>query len=319
MKPPYDITPQILKLTAGISEKLGEVNARFLEKPSPVLRKRNKIKTIHSSLQIEGNSLTEEQITALLENKRVMGPEKDIREVLNALDVYDKIGTFSPFSVSSFRKAHKILMKGLDEDAGRFRTKSVGIVQGREVAHIGPPAENIPHLVKDLFHYLKKDEDPILIKSCVFHYEIEFIHPFADGNGRIGRLWQTVILMNKYPVFEYLPVESLISKTQEDYYHALVQSDRTASSTPFIEYLLHVVDLALQDLLRYRGKKLTTKERLEYLSGLHIKDFSRKDYLNIFKNISTSTASRDLKKGVEMGLLRVSGSKNKTKYSIIKK
>ncbi len=319
MKPPYDITPQILKLTAGISEKLGEVNARFLEKPSPVLRKRNKIKTIHSSLQIEGNSLTEEQITALFENKRVIGPEKDIREVLNALEVYDKIGSFSPFSISSFRKAHKILMKGLVEDAGRFRTKSVGIVHGREVTHMAPPAKNIPYLVKDLFQYLKNNEDPVLIKSCVFHYETEFIHPFTDGNGRMGRLWQTVILMSKYPVFEYLPFESLISKTQEDYYQALMQSDRAANSTPFIEYLLHVVNLALQDLLRNPVKKPTTKERLEYLLELNIKDFSRKDYVNIFKNISTSTASRDLKKGVEMGLLQVSGSKNKTKYSIIKK
>ena len=316
MKPPYNITPKILKTITGISEKLGEVKAYYLDKASPNLRKRNKIKTIHSSLKMEGNTLSEEQITALLENKRVIGPKKDILEVLNAIEVYDKIHTFSPYSLQSFKKAHKLLMTGLVDNAGVFRKQSVGIVHGKEIAHIAPPAENVVYLMKDLFEYVKNDEDPVLIKSCVFHYEMEFIHPFVDGNGRMGRLWQTVILMNKYPVFEYLPFENLISKTQTDYYKALATSDQTGNSTPFIEYLLNVIDGSLEELLKFRGKKLTSTERLEYIKNMGLKEFSRKDYMDIFKHISTSTASRDLKKGVERGILKVSGEKNKTKYTL---
>ena len=316
MRPPYNITTKILKVTTSISEKLGEVKAYYLDKPSPHLRKQNKIKTIHSSLKIEGNTLSEEQITALLENKRVIGPKKDILEVLNAIEVYEKINTFQAVSVNSFKKAHKLLMNGLVENAGEFRKESVGIVHGKEIAHIAPPAENVLYLMKDLFNYIKNDEDPILIKSCVFHYEMEFIHPFIDGNGRMGRLWQTVILMGKYSVFEYLPFESLISKTQEDYYKALVKSDQIANSTPFIEYLLGVIDNSLSELLKFSGKKLTSVERLEYIINIGINEFSRKDYMEIFKNISSSTASRDLKKGVEMGSLKVLGEKNNTKYTL---
>jgi Fic family protein len=316
MKPPYTITGRILQITTSISEKLGEVKAYYLDKPSPQLRKQNKVKTIHSSLKIEGNTLSEEQITALLENKRVIGPKKDILEVLNAIEVYEKINTFSPFSIKSFKKAHQLLMNGLIKNAGEFRKENVGIVHGDKIAHIAPPAENVLYLMNDLFEYIKKDEDPILIKSCVFHYEMEFIHPFMDGNGRMGRLWQTVILMDKYPVFEYLPFESLISKTQEEYYKVLVQSDHTANSTPFIEYLLSVIDNSLEELLKFSGKKLTSAERLEYIKNIGISEFSRKEYMAIFKNISTSTASRDLKSGVEKGILKVSGEKNKTRYRL---
>ena len=319
MKPPYEITGTILKLTTSISEKLGEVKALFLDKPSPNLRKQNKIKTIHSSLQIEGNSLSEEQITALLENKRVIGPKKDILEVHNAIEVYDKISKFSAFSVKSFKKAHKLLMSGLIENAGEFRKKSVAIVHGKEVAHIAPPADNMPYLINDLFDYLKKDEDPLLIKSCVFHYEMVFIHPFPDGNGRMARLWQTVILMHKYPVFEYLPFESLISQTQNDYYKALILSDKTTSATPLIEYLLKVIDDSLTELLYINVKKLNAKERLEYIADIDLNEFSRKDYMKIFKNISTATASRDLKKGVDEGILKIHGDKNQTRYTLLNK
>ena len=315
MKPPYTITARILELTTNISEKLGEVKAHFLDKPPPDLRKQNKVKIIHSSLKIEGNTLSEEHITALLEKNRVVGPKKDILEVLNAIEVYEKISTFSPFSTNSFISAHGLLMNGLLNQPGKFRNESVGIVHGKELAHIAPPAKNVPYLMNDLFAYIKNNEDPILIKSCVFHYEMEFIHPFVDGNGRIGRLWQTVILMNKYPVFEYLPFESLISKTQDDYYKALALSDQTANSTPFIEYLLNVIDNSLSELLRSNVKKLTIKDRLEYISNLGITEFSRKDYMNIFRTISSSTASRDLKKGVNEGILEVKGEKNKTKYT----
>ena len=319
MKPPYDITTVILNYVSSISEKLGEVKAYYLDKPSPRLRKQNKIKTIHSSLKIEGNTLSEDQITAILEDRIVIGPQKDISEVVNAISVYDIIDTFSPFSVRSFKKAHKLLMNGLLDDAGLFRKKGVGIMHGNKLAHVAPPAANVPFLMKNLFDYLKNDNDPLLIESCVFHYETEFIHPFSDGNGRMGRLWQTVILMKEYPVFEYLPFESLISKTQEKYYNALVKSDSLGSSTPFIEYMLKVIDNSLSELLQFRGRKLTMNERLQYIIDAGLDDFSRKDYMDIFKNISSATASRDLKTGIKMGLFTASGEKNKTKYKLKRK
>ena len=237
MTPPYELTPKILNLIVSVSEKLGEINATFLDKPSPSLRKQHKIKTIHSSLKIEGNTLTEDQITALLENKKVLGPKKDIQEVLNAIDVYENINTFDFASEKSFLKAHKSLLKNLIEDAGSYRKQGVGIVKGTSIEHLAPPADNVPYLMKDLFKFLKKDEIE-LVKSCVFHYEVEFIHPFLDGNGRMGRLWQTLILMKKYPVFEYISFETLISKDQDQYYKTLAACDKTGNSTKFIEYML---------------------------------------------------------------------------------
>lgn len=313
MRPPYDITPTILKLIASISEKLGEINASFLDKPSPTLRKQNKIKTIHSSLQIEGNTLTEEQITALLENKRVIGPQKDIEEVKNAIRVYESINEYNPATEKSFLKAHKTLMAGLVDKPGSYRKQSVGIVKGSKVEHLAPPYQNVPGLMKDLFVYLKSDEIE-LIKSCVFHYEMEFIHPFIDGNGRMGRLWQTLILMSKYHVFEYIPFETLICQDQDKYYKVLAASDKEGKSTQFIVYMLGVIEDSLAELLTFNNRTFTIKQRLDYFQSLNKKQFTRKDYMNTFKDISTATASRDLKKGIELGLLTKQGEMNKSKY-----
>ncbi|ANW96076.1 cell filamentation protein Fic [Wenyingzhuangia fucanilytica] len=315
MKPPYDITPKILKLITSISEKIGEINATFLDKPSPTLRKQNKIKTIHSSLKIEGNTLTEEQITSLLENKRVIGPKKDVLEVLNAIEIYENIEKYNPLSEKSFLKAHNVLMSELIEKPGEYRKQGVGIVKGSKVEHLAPPHENVPFLMKDLFEYLKTDEIE-LIKSCVFHYEMEFIHPFLDGNGRMGRLWQTLILIEKYPVFEYIPFETLISKNQEEYYKVLALCDKTGKSTFFIEYMLSIIDSSLNELLNYNNRNFNTEQRLEYFKTLEFEEFSRKDYMDTFKDISSSTASRDLKKGIELGILIKIGELNKTRYKI---
>lgn len=316
MKPPYDITPKILKLITSISEKLGAVNANYLNKQSPQLRKQNRIKTIHSSLQMEGNTLTEQQITALIEKKRVVGPEKDILEVLNAIKLYQNIETFKYFSDKSFLKAHSELMKGLIESAGKYRNQGVGIVKGNKVEHVAPPFENVPFLMKELFEYLKDSEELTLIKSCIFHYEMEFIHPFLDGNGRMGRLWQTLILMSEYPVFEFLPFETSISKTQSAYYNSLSLSDKSGKSTFFIEYMLDVINKSLETLLNYNNRILKDIDRLEYFIILGVKEFTRKDYMNTFKDISSATASRDLKKGIELKLFESKGSLNKTKYFI---
>ena len=316
MKPPYDITPKILKLITSISEKIGEVNASYLTKQSPKLRKQNRIKTIHSSLKIEGNTLTEEQITALIENKRVIGPEKDVLEVLNAIKVYEKLDSYKFSSYKSFLKAHLELMNGLIESAGKFRKQGIGIVKGNKVEHVAPPFENVPFLIKELFEYLKDSEELTLIKSCVFHYEMEFIHPFLDGNGRMGRLWQTLILMAEYPVFEFLPIETLISKTQDEYYKSLALSDKSGKSTYFVEYMLGVIEKSLESLLNYNNRVLKDVDRLEYFLKLGIKEFNRKDYMNIFKHLSSATASRDLKKGMEMNMFESIGNLNKTKYII---
>lgn len=316
MKPPYEITPKILRLITSISEKIGAANAHFLNRPSPKLRKQNRIKTIHSSLKIEGNHLTEEQITALLENKRVIGPKKDVVEVLNAIEVYQNLGKYNPSSEQSFLKAHLKLMEGLLEQPGEYRKQGVGIVKGSQVAHLAPPFDNVPFLMKDLFKYLKKEDEIELIKSCVFHYEMEFIHPFIDGNGRMGRLWQTLILMEKYPLFEFLPFETLISNDQEKYYKALSESDKSGQSTKFIEYMLNVIDTSLSELLNFSNRTLNEEDRLEYFVSLNKTEFSRKDYMTIFKDISSATASRDLKKGVELALFEKFGERNKTIYRL---
>lgn len=316
MKPPYEITQTVLKLITSISEKIGEVNANYLNKQSPTLRKQNKIKTIHSSLQIEGNTLSQEQITALIENKRIIGPEKDIIEVLNAIRVYEDLYSFKANDEKSFLKAHQMMMKALINNPGKYRTKCVGIVKGSEVAHVAPPFGNVPFLMNDLFNYLKKSDEIVLIKSCVFHYEMEFIHPFMDGNGRIGRLWQTVILMQKYPVFEFLPFETLIYKTQNQYYESLALSDRSGNSTAFIEYMLQVIDQALGELLNFNNRTIREIDRIEYFLKISANQFTRIDYMNTFKDISTATASRDLKKATELSLITKQGKDNRTFYTI---
>jgi len=319
MKPPYEINTNILELITNISEKIGEVNASFLIKSSPSLRKQNQIKTIHSSLQIEGNTLTEQQITAILENRRVIGPSKDIKEVQNAVKVYKSIVDYKFDSINSFLNAHKTLMEGLIENPGVFRKEGVGIVKGSKIEHLAPPAQNVEYLMKNLFDYLRNDKEITLIKSCVFHYEMEFIHPFTDGNGRMGRLWQTIILMSQYPLFQFLPFETLISKSQEDYYKALSICDKTGESTVFIEYMLSVVNDALAELIENSvSVNMTQENRLQHFCSLHKGSFTRKDYMHVFKQLSSASASRDLKSGIEKGLFTKSGDKRLTTYHLKK-
>lgn len=315
MKPPYLVSDKILALLAAVSEKIGEINAAHLSKPATELRKRNRIKTIQSSLEIEGNTLTEAQITALLENKRVIAPQKDIAEVQNAIKVYDRLHEFNPFQLKDFEKAHSLLMQGLVANAGKLRTTNVGIVKGSKVAHVAPNGTMVKGLMKDLFAYLKKDNDLLLIKSCVFHYELEFIHPFVDGNGRMGRLWQTLLLIQQYPVFEFLPVESIIKQKQDAYYRALSESDKKGNSTPFIEFMFGVFLEALKGLLQSQSVTLHTADRIYLMKDKMGKNkFSRKDYMQHFKNISAPTASRDLKWAVEQGLVSKFGEQRLTEY-----
>lgn len=319
MKPPYEITNTILKLLTSIAEKLGEAQAKHLNRPSPELRKRNRVKTIKASLEIEGNTLSEDQITAIIDHKRVLGPKKEITEVVNAIEVYDKLNELKPTSLKSFLHAHNLLMRGLIDSAGKLRTRQVGIFKGEKVSHIAPPADKLDYLMKELFGYLKNSDDPALIKSSVVHYEIEFIHPFMDGNGRMGRLWQTLILMKEYPLFEYLPFETIIKERQNEYYHVLEVSDKEGKSTKFIEFILTAINDSLDEVLSHQKKLHTSKDRIEYfIEVFKAAYFSRKDYLSVFKDISTSTASRDLKYGIDHGLLAKEGDKRNTMYQVKK-
>ncbi|MBL7967747.1 MAG: Fic family protein [Prolixibacteraceae bacterium] len=315
MKPPYDINTKILNRIASISEKIGEVRAAHLNRPPTELRKKNRIKTIQSSLEIEGNTLTVEQITDLMDNKRILAPPKDILEVKNAIHVYHELHKFDVYELKSLCEAHGLLMNGLIENPGKLRTTSVGIVKGSDIAHIAPSGEIVYPLMTDLFHYLKNDDELVLIKSCVFHYEFEFIHPFVDGNGRMGRLWQTLILKEHSPVFEFLPIESLIKLKQQEYYNVLGKSDRQGNSTAFIEFMLEIIQDALEELLKVQNISLTHNDRiLNFRTVIGKNEFSRQDYLRAFKNISQATASRDLKVAAENGILEKQGDKRTTKY-----
>jgi len=315
MKPPYEITSEILKLTASISEKIGEIKSAKLIKPPTELRKRNRIKSIQSSLEIEGNTLTIEQITDLINNKRVLAPQKDIIEVKNAIELYSKLNEFNAYEVDSLCRAHGILMNTLIENAGQFRRTAVGIIKGNNITHVAPPGDIVYPLMKDLFDYLKNDKDILLIKSCVFHYEFEFIHPFIDGNGRMGRLWQTMILKDYSPVFEYLPIESLIKERQQDYYDVLGKSDNQGNSTGFVELMLKIIDIALEDLLKTQNHTLTSTDRIDIFKNfIGTELFTRQDYLRHNKEISTATASRDLKEAVDNDIIEKTGEKRLTKY-----
>lgn len=301
-----------------VAQKIGQVKASFLTKQSPELRRRNRIRTIQASLAVEGNTLTIDQITAIIDQKRVIGPTKDIQEVNNAIQVYDQLARFNPFSEKAFLQAHRLMMQGFVKSAGKYRTSGVGIVKGNQVAHLAPPAANVPALMKALFNYLKQSDELMLIKACVFHYEMEFIHPFADGNGRMGRLWQTLLLMQAYPLFEYLPFETMISKYQKQYYQALSTSDKQGSSTYFVAFMLRILSSTLDELLAERTGPMSSMDRVQLYLSSGVKTFTRKDYMAYFKTISSATASRDIRFAVQHQLILMKGDKNQAVYSLPK-
>jgi Fic family protein len=245
-QPPFEITPAILKQVSLISEKLGELslNANTL---SPQLRKTNKIKTITGTLQIEGNTLTEAQVSAILDGRRVLGTARELAEVQGAIVAYEQLNQLDPVSLDDLLKAHALLMDDVLKNAGQFRSQSVGIHQGDKVIHVAPPAHRVSGLMADLLAWLKNTEHHPLISSSVFHYEFEFIHPFMDGNGRMGRLWQTLILSRWKPVFQYLPLESIIRDHQQTYYQALAQADEEANATAFISFMLEAILQAMAE------------------------------------------------------------------------
>ncbi len=240
-QPPHTITSEILNRVAAISETIGRLTVLTDQARALRLRRINRVRTIHGSLAIEGNTLSEAQITAILEGKRIIAPPREVQEVKNALAAYDWFDTWKPEAENDLLEAHRILMSGLIDEAGLYRHGGVGVMAGSQVIHMAPPADRVPHLMTDLFGWLASTDAHPLIASSVFHYEFEFIHPFADGNGRMGRLWQSLILARWNPLFADIPVESLIFENQAEYYQAIQESTQKSDSAPFIAFMLRMI------------------------------------------------------------------------------
>lgn len=319
-KPPFEITPQIVDHIQNIFLLLGRLGQNSFKVHGDIkLRKANSIRSIKSSMAIEGNSLSLDQVTDILNGQKIIAPKKDITEVKNAISVYEKFDEFDAFVLNSLLHAHKLMMTDLVEAAGNFRTGGVGIFKGNEAIHIAPPYLEVSGLLANLFAYLKDSNDSLLIKSCVFHYEFEFIHPFNDGNRRIGRLWQQLILSKLHSVFKLVCVEELLEKYQIEYYEALHNSDLAGSSELFIEFMLGVILEALRKTSSNIKMSIGNNfmDRLIYAKNF-IDNFKRSEYLQLISGISTATASRDLLNGVKNGTLKKVNSGNQAIYVFTK-
>jgi cell filamentation protein, protein adenylyltransferase len=296
---------------------LGRVEALPSAEPRVKLRRQNRIRTIGATLAIEGAGLEEPAVTALLDGKRVLGTRSQIREVKNAILAYERVPRLEAARVKDLLAAHGILMGGLRSDAGHFRRGGVGVVHGERIAHVAPPASRVPFLVEQLLDFVARDREVHpLIRAAATHYELEFIHPFSDGNGRIGRLWQHRILLDLHPIFEHVPVESIVRSRQETYYSALGAADRAGDCGPFLTFALDATREALSELLaELRPEPSTTRSRLERArQDFATRGFSRGDYARIFPSLSMPTASRDLRAGVDEGLLVREGDKATARY-----
>jgi cell filamentation protein, protein adenylyltransferase len=321
MKPPFDITPLCVRLLADIERLLGRYEGLHHPRPAPLLRKELRVKTVRGSVAIEGNTLTEEQITALLDGKRVVGPRREVVEVQNALAAYDRLSEWDPAMSADLLKAHRVLMAGLLDGAGRWRRGGVGVMHGDQVVHVAPPADRVAFLVKELLDFAASDnETHPIAKAAVVHYELEFIHPFEDGNGRIGRLWHTLMLTHYHPLFLHVPIESVIRERQAEYYSVLGQCNQAGRSTDFVEFGLAATRDALEmTLSQISPEPVTGSHRLETArEHFGSQPFSRKDYLALFPKLSTASASRDLKQAVDARQLKKTGDKSQARYAFKK-
>jgi Fic family protein len=308
-KPPFAITNSILNKIAQIGELVGQVNAVAGLTTNPMLRRTNRIRTIYSSLAIEQNTLSLEQVTAVLSGKRVIAPPKDIAEVKNAYEIYEMMDSLNPYSVDDLLNAHAVLTRGLTEESGCFRSGPVGVVDKQgNILHFGTLPDYAPGLTMELLDWIKVSDIHMLIKSCVFHYELEVIHPFADGNGRIGRLWHTLLLTQWKPLFAWLPVESIIHDRQDEYYAAINRSNYEGESTAFIEFMLSAIQEALTEAVQTSGvaKTMTTDQLRWYKIQKFLKKngtITNADVRQLF-NVSSATANRILFKYTDEGKLQ---------------
>ena len=331
LSPPFKITNEILNFIYEIGELVGKISAEKEFEKNLTLRRENRIKTIYSSLAIEQNTLTLGQVTDVINGKRVLAPPKDIKEVQNAYEIYERLDELNENSVKDLLLAHKIMTSELIKESGRFRSKNAGVYQGDKLIHMGTLPEYIPELINNLFLWLKNSKEHPLIKAAVFHYEFEFIHPFQDGNGRIGRLWHSLILSKWKKIFAWLPVESLVQKYQKEYYIAINNSNRNGESTEFILFMLRIINETLIELIetekmtdKLTGKmtdKLTGKmtDKNEERTKLVIKylnqnnSINNKDAKNLL-DISEATARRFLNKLVKENILEAVGEYKARKY-----
>ena len=310
-QPPFQITNKIIDDVAKISEQIGRLSARDHLSANPNLRRTNRIRTIYGSLAIEQNTLSLEQVTAVLNGKHVLAPPKDIAEVKNAYEIYEHMDELDPYSVDDLLTAHGIMTRGLVDESGVFRTRPVGVVnQDGQVVHLGTLPQYVPDSVTELLDWTKHSDLHMLIKSCVFHYEFELIHPFADGNGRVGRLWHTLLLSKWNPTFAWLPVESIIHDRQQEYYNAINASNNAGESTAFIEFMLSAIKASLIDTAKmsdYMSDEKTDKKTLrlrkieqflrthEYIMNADVRELC---------GVSAATANRVLAGLTETGVLK---------------
>ena len=254
--PPFLISADAINLIAEIAAQTERYAIRLEQAGGLHLRKANRIKTIHSSLAIEGNTLSENEVRDIINGKTVVAPIKEIQEVKNAIQTYELFDSLNPFEIKDLLKAHGVMMAALTDDAGRFRRGNVGVFSEKGLVHMAPPADRVPLLMDNLFTWLRTAKDHLLIRSCVFHYEFEFIHPFSDGNGRMGRLWQSLLLSKFHPLFQYLPVENMVFANQQAYYEAIAASTQAGQSGPFIDFMLHDI---LMTLKSHQGEPIVKK------------------------------------------------------------
>lgn len=307
-QPPFEITEQILTEVAEISELVGKASVKSSISRDPTLRRTNRIRTVYSSLAIEQNTLDIEQVCAVISGKRVLAPPKDIAEVLNAYEIYECMDSLDPYSIDDLLKAHSIMVRGLVSEAGVFRSRPVGVVdESGNIIHFGTLPQYVPQLVSELLGWVKESRLHMLIKSCVFHYEFELIHPFSDGNGRMGRLWHTLLLSKWSPVFAWLPVESVIHDNQSEYYNAINTSNDNGSSTVFIVFMLSVIKSALLETVSITQSAAGSRsaQRIEIIREYlktheHIKNSDVQRLLSV----SASTATRILRDAAANGILR---------------
>lgn len=317
--PPFAITHEILQLVAEISETLGAISVQLgTQMPLPMLRKENQIKTIHSSLAIEHNSLSVEQMTAIIDGKHVLGAPNEIQEVKNAIQAYQLMHELDAFSEEDLLKAHGLMMKDLVNTAGRYRHDSVGVFAGEVCLHMAPPAEYVPTHMKDLFEWVRTTEVHPLISSCVFHYELEFIHPFGDGNGRMGRYWQTMLLSRWKGLFAWLPVETIVKENQQAYYDAIAMSDKMADSSYFVAFMLNCLLTSLKlEVANKVTNKVTNKSEEKVLKLIKKDNRVTIAKLCELTGMSESGVKKILASLKSANLIEREGS-NKTGYWVVK-
>ncbi|MBP6430077.1 MAG: Fic family protein [Bacteroidales bacterium] len=323
--PPFTISAEAINLIAEISAQIERYAIRMEQSDALLLRKANRIKTIYSSLAIEGNKLTESEVTDIINGKTVVAPLHEIQEVRNALNAYEAYPELNVFSSNDLLKAHGLMMEALTDDCGRFRKGGVGVFSDKKLIHMAPPADRVALLIDDLFQWLKLSKDHLLIKSCVFHYEFEFIHPFSDGNGRIGRLWQSLILGQLHPLFEHLPVENMVYDNQEAYYNAIAESTKHADSRFFIDFMLNEI---LNTLKRKQGELLVgtkvgtddgTNENIENAILNHIRNNAEitLNEMSVLLGKSRRTIVRTMNRLQEENKIRRNGSTRSGYWEII--